>query len=67
MYGGYDFFMNEIAGFAITLLAILAATIFNNSRFSELNTRMDKMQADLSHFYMVLGRHDGKLEMLDKK
>lgn len=59
--------MDELAGFALTLMAILAATIFNNSRFSELNSRMDRMQADLSQFYLTLGKHDARLDNVEKK
>jgi hypothetical protein len=34
---------------------------------SELNGRMDRMQADLSQFYRDLGRHDAKIDTLEKK
>jgi hypothetical protein len=33
----------------------------------ELNGRMDRMQADLAQFYRDLGRHDAKIETLEKK
>jgi uncharacterized membrane-anchored protein YhcB (DUF1043 family) len=33
----------------------------------ELNGRMDRMQADLSQFYRDLGRHDAKIESIEKK
>jgi hypothetical protein len=34
---------------------------------TNLNGRMDRMQADLSQFYRDLGRHDAKIETLEKK
>ena len=34
---------------------------------AELNGRMDRMQADLAQFYRDLGRHDAKIETLEKK
>ena len=34
---------------------------------SEVNGRLDRMQADLSQFYRTLGQHDAKLEALGKK
>lgn len=34
---------------------------------ADLNGRMDRMQADLSQFYRDLGRHDAKIENLEKK
>jgi hypothetical protein len=34
---------------------------------SDLNGRLDRQQADLSQFYETLGRHDAKIEMLEKK
>ena len=80
--------MNEIIGFAAVIVSIFAGMLFNNSRFSaidsrldrmqtefngrldrmqtELNGRMDRMQADLSQFYRDLGRHDAKIESLEK-
>ena len=70
--------MNEIIGFAAVIVSIFAGMLFNNSRFraidgrldrmqSELNGRMDRMQADLSQFYRDLGRHDAKIDSLEKK
>jgi len=81
--------MNEIIGFAAVIVSIFVGILFNNSRFSaidarldrlqsetdgkldrmqtNLNGRMDRMQADLSQFYRDLGRHDAKIESLEKK
>jgi prefoldin subunit 5 len=70
--------MNEVIGFAAVIVSIFAGMLFNNSRFSaidvrldrmqaELNGRMDRMQADLSQFYRDIGRHDAKIETLEKK
>ena len=70
--------MNEVIGFAAVIVSIFAGTLFNNSRFNsvdarmdrmqvELNGRMDRMQADLAQFYRDLGRHDAKIETLEKK
>jgi hypothetical protein len=103
--------MNEVYGFAAVIVTIFVGMLFNNNRFSSLESRMDKMnsdltgrmdkmnsdltgridkmrsdlngridrmesdlnmrldrqQADLSQFYETLGRHDAKIEMLEKK
>ncbi len=36
-------------------------------RFDLLEGRMDKMQSDLSQFYMILGKHDARLDSLERK
>jgi hypothetical protein len=92
--------MNEVYGFAAVIVTIFVGMLFNNNRFSSLESRMDKMnsdltgrmdkmnsdltgridrmgsdlnmrldrqQSDLSQFYETLGRHDAKIEMLEKK
>ena len=59
--------MNEIFGFAAVIVSIFAGMLFNNSRFSAIDARLDRMQADLSQFYRDLGRHDAKIETLEKK
>jgi hypothetical protein len=38
-----------------------------NHMDSNLNMRLDRQQSDLSQFYENLGRHDAKIEMLEKK
>ena len=35
-----------------------------NARFDKVDARQDRMQADLSRFYEILGEHTGKIEML---
>jgi hypothetical protein len=56
----------------IPSLLILVGMLLNNSRSNtlegridrlgtELNARMDRMQADLSQFYQTLGRHDAEI------
>lgn len=37
------------------------------TRIDNLAARIDRMQADLSQFYMILGKHEGKIEALEKK
>jgi acyl carrier protein phosphodiesterase len=66
--------MNEIIGFAAVIVSIFAGMLFNSSRFnaidahfSAIDARLDRMQADLSQFYRDLGRHDAKIETLEKK
>ena len=66
--------MNEIIGFAVVIVTIFAGMLFNNSRFNAIDARfsmidagLDRMQADLSQFYRDLGRHDAKIETLEKK
>ena len=59
--------MTEIIGFAVVIVSIFAGMLFNNSRFSAIEQRLDRMQADLSQFYRDLGRHDAKIEILEKK
>jgi archaellum component FlaC len=34
---------------------------------SELTARIDRIQADLAQFYRDLGRHDEKIESIEKK
>ncbi len=73
--------MTEIIGFATVILAIFLGMLFQNSRFNaiddrfnaindrftSLDQRLDRMQADLAQFYRDLGRHDAKIEILEKK
>jgi uncharacterized protein YktB (UPF0637 family) len=81
--------MSEVYGFAAVIVTVFVGMLFNNNRFSSLESRMDKMnsdltgrmdrmgsdlnarldrqQSDLSQFYQTLGRHDAKIEMLEKK
>ena len=59
--------MTEIVGFAAVIASIFAGMLFNNSRFSAIEQRLDRMQAGLSQFYRDLGRHDVKIENLEKR
>jgi hypothetical protein len=34
---------------------------------TELNGRMDRVQGDLGQFFRELGRHDAKIESIEKK
>ena len=45
-------------------LASIAVALILNGR---LESRMDRMAADLSQFSMILGRHDKALENFEKK
>ncbi len=38
-----------------------------DSRFNRLESRMDRMQVDLSQFYTMLGRHEVRLDGLEKR
>jgi uncharacterized membrane-anchored protein YhcB (DUF1043 family) len=88
--------MNEVIGFAAVIVSIFVGMLFNNSRFSaidarldrmqsemdgkfdhvqsrmdrmqsELSGRMDRVQGDLGQFFRELGRHDAKIESIEKK
>jgi hypothetical protein len=59
--------MNEIIGFAAVIVSIFVGILFNNSHFNAIDARLDRMQSDLSQFYRDLGRHDAKIETLEKK
>jgi len=81
--------MNEVLGFAAVIFSVLVAQLFNNSRLSpvesrlearmdrmqaettrmqsELTGRIDRIQADLAQFFRELGRHDAKIEAIEKK
>jgi hypothetical protein len=66
--------MNEIIGFAAVIVSIFAGMLFNNSRFimidarfNAIDARLDRMQADLSQFYRELGRHDVRIDNLEKR
>ncbi len=60
-----DTLQSELNGRINTLQSELNGRI--NTLQSELNGRMDRMQADLSQFYRDLGRHDAKIEAIEKK
>lgn len=64
-----------VLSIGIPSLLILVGMFLNNSRSntlegridrlgSELNARLDRMQADLSQFYRDLGRHDAEIANL---
>ncbi len=38
-----------------------------DSRFNRLESRMDRMQSDLSQFYTILGKHEVRLDVLEKR
>ena len=38
-----------------------------NSRFNTLEGRIDRVQADLSQFYRILGEHGKAIDVLEKK
>jgi hypothetical protein len=59
--------MNGFIGFAAVIVSIFVGMLFNNARFGAIDARLDRMQADLSQFYRDLGRHDAKIETLEKK
>lgn len=70
--------MHDLIVVGVPLLAILAGILLNNStsnrntvrieaRIDKVESRLDRMQADLSQFYMILGKHEGKIESLEKK
>jgi hypothetical protein len=66
--------MHDIIVVGVPLLAILAGILFNNSnsarieaRIDNLAARIDRIQSDLAQFYMILGKHDAKIEALEKK
>jgi hypothetical protein len=40
--------MNEVYGFAAVIVMIFVGMLFNNNRFSSLESRMDKMNSDLT-------------------
>ncbi len=58
--------MHDLFVIGVPLAAIIAGIMFNDSRFNRIETRLDRMQADLSQFYMTLGKHEGKIESLEK-
>ena len=37
------------------------------SRMDRLETRLDRIEADLREFYRTLGRHDARLDNLEKR
>lgn len=39
--------MNEVYGFVAVIVTIFVGILFNNNRFSSLESRMDKMNSDL--------------------
>jgi hypothetical protein len=59
--------MNELVVVGVPLLAIFGGILFQNQRFNGLDTRLDRMQSDLSQFYQMRGKHDAKIENLEAK
>ena len=71
----------QIWGFVIAIALILAGILFNrqdvkelrselngqiNGLRSELGGKMDRLQADLTQFYRIIGQHDARIENLEK-
>ncbi len=55
---------------ATGLVSIALALTLNGrleSRMDHFESRLDRMAADLSQFYLMLGKHDGKIESLEKR
>ncbi len=59
--------MHDVIVVGLPLFAILAGIFFNNARFDRIEGRLDRVQADLSQFYQTLGRHEAKIESLEKQ
>jgi hypothetical protein len=38
-----------------------------DNRFTAIDGRLDRMQADLSQFYMILGRHEADINNLKEQ
>lgn len=51
----------------IPSLLILVGIFLNNARFNSIETRLTTLEGDLRQFYRDLGRHDAKIENLEKK
>lgn len=59
--------MHDVITVGIPLLAIFAGILLNNRDANRIENRLDRMQSDLSQFYLMLGKHDGRLDAIEKK
>lgn len=59
--------MHDIVIVGVPLLAIMGGVLFNNAANNRVEAKIDRLQADLSQFYMILGKHEGKIESLEKR
>jgi hypothetical protein len=70
--------MHDLVIVGVPLLAILAGAFFNNQGLARLETRIDRLQADLTamrsefhrefeQFYRTLGQHDARIDTLEKQ
>lgn len=51
----------------IPTFAVLASILFNNARFNSIDARLISIEGDLRQFYKDLGKHEGKIEMLEHR
>ncbi len=70
--------MHDLLIVGVPLIAILAGIFFNNGRLDKLEARsdarfdglescLDRMQSDLGQFYITLGKHEVRVEVLEKR
>jgi hypothetical protein len=58
--------MHDALTVGIPVFVILFGILLNQRGLDKLETRLDRMQADLSMFYRTLGQHDADIEHLKK-
>lgn len=52
---------------AIPTVIVLIGILLNSTANSRIEAKLDRMQADLSQFYKDLGKHEGKIEIIERK
>ena len=50
----------------IPVLVILFGILLNQRGLDKVESRLDRMQPDLSQFYQILGKHDKAIEILER-
>jgi len=58
--------MHDTLTVGIPVPAILFGILFNQRGLDRLEARLDRMQADLSMFYRILGEHGADIDNLKK-
>lgn len=52
---------------SIPTFTVLVGILYNNARFNSIDARLISIEGDLRQFYKDLGKHEGKIEMLEHR
>ena len=59
--------MHDAFTIGIPVLVIMFGILLNQRGIDRLESRLDRMQADLSQFYRDLGDHGASIDVVEKK